>query len=55
MKKFAIILAVILVSGLTAFSLTRNEKKAEVAKINSDKAAVEMSHATQSNDVGTAD
>jgi len=55
MKKFIIILAVILVSGLTAFSLTRNEKKAEVAKMNSDKAAIENINTAQSATLATAD
>jgi len=55
MKKFAIILAVILISGLTAFSLTRNEKKAEVAKMNNDKAVIEVAHTANTAGLATAD
>ncbi len=55
MKKFAILLAVILVSGFTAFSLTRADKKAEAVKMNSDRAAVQTSHTAGTEVMATAD
>jgi hypothetical protein len=55
MKKFVIILVIVLVSGLTAFSLTRNPNKAEAVKMNSDKAAIENVHVTSSANLATAD
>ena len=55
MKKFVIILAVILVSGLAAFSLTRDEKKAEIVKMNSDKAAIETAPTKANANLATAD
>jgi len=49
MKKIIIILAVILTSGLTALSLTRNEKKAEIAKMKTDKAMIDSKTVTTNN------
>jgi len=40
MKKIAIIIAIILTTAVTAFSLTRNDNKAEIAKMNADKAVI---------------
>jgi hypothetical protein len=58
MKKTIIILAIILTSGLTALSLTRNEKKVEVAKMNADKAIIVNNKTTTINNtpnLATAD
>lgn len=55
MKKFVIILAVILVSGFTAFSLTRADKKADAVKMSSDRAAVQSSRAAGTEAMATAD
>jgi len=51
MKKIIIILAVILTSGLTALSVTKNENKTPVAKINVEK----VSLGANTNNLATAD
>jgi len=56
MKKIVIIIAVILTTAVTAFSLTRNENKVEMAKMNAEKAAITNQPATIStNSLATAD
>jgi len=51
MKKAIIVLAVILTSGLTALSVTKNESKAPVAKVTVEK----VSLGANTNNLATAD
>jgi len=51
MKKAIIILAVILTTGLTALSVTKNESKPTVAKASMEK----MTIGTNTTNVATAD
>jgi len=56
MKKIIIIIAVILTSGVAAFSLTRNEQKAEIAKNNTEKAIIDSNANTANTaNLATAD
>lgn len=55
MKKFTIAAALILVSGVTAFSLTRNNSKAE-EKIKSDNPTLAVKDSSRpKSDIATAD